>query len=194
MYVLAKPPAKHREGAVWPLGLVCGICWRSLSLHFTDDWGVWDQTTQIVLILLMRKSCCSLAASWPATPTHCSSISATLDCLFCLHAFTSSCIYWDTFLLSFSRCFSLKRRICNVSQKPSWLPQVNTTKASFPSLVPHRLPYFALALIALPSISWTYSILSLWVPWGQELDLICVSCLVHRSSERACTNQSIWML
>lgn len=81
----------------------------------------------------MRKSCCSLPFSWPATPTQCSSISATLNCLFCLHAFTSSCIYWDMFLLLFSWCFSLKRRICSVSQKPSRLLQVHTTKASFPS-------------------------------------------------------------
>lgn len=33
-------------------------------------------------VLLMRKSCCSLPASWPATPTQCSSMSATLSCPF----------------------------------------------------------------------------------------------------------------
>ena len=81
----------------------------------------------------MRKSCCSLPASWPATPTQCSSMSATLNCPFCLHAFTSSCIYWNMFLLPFSWCFSLKRRMCSVSQRPSRLLQVNTTKPSFPS-------------------------------------------------------------
>lgn len=106
MYVLAKPPAKHREGAVWPLSLVCGILLEEplFALHR------WLKCLRPSIHRTNPADEENLAAPSPSLlaspPTQCSSMSATLNCPFCLHAFTSSCIYWNMFLLPFS-CASL---------------------------------------------------------------------------------------
>lgn len=134
MYVLDKPPANHRKTTAWPLSLVCGVCWRSHSFHFTDDWGVWDQATWIIITLLMRKPLV-LSPSLLASHSHpVFSISATLNSLFCIHALSSTCIYLRYIPAVVQLLLlSLKRRMYIISQKPSQLVKNNITEtSSFP--------------------------------------------------------------
>lgn len=87
-----------------------------------------------------------------------------------------------------SSCFSLKRRLYSISQKPSQLLQDHIIKPFLLSCGPLHC-HSALALSVLSSMCWIYSILSLWAPWGQGLDLLFVCCLVPM----ACLHKSQYL-